>query len=93
MGQAGIMLRPIHFIEANAWITLTGPYVPLGEPGIEVPRHTLSNLQFRIFLGPSTEVALGVDNIFNIRGPEFRASGFLTPCQARTLHLGVTRQV
>ncbi|MBI4421960.1 MAG: TonB-dependent receptor [Gemmatimonadetes bacterium] len=92
VGRLGLNFYPFPKLELDGWVTVTGPYIPMGEPDVVVPTHALANIQINVPVTDRLQLSLGLDNLTNTRGPELRASGFVTPCQGRTLHLSVHSQ-
>jgi outer membrane receptor protein involved in Fe transport len=91
-GRVGLAVRPGLGVAVNAWVTVMGPYVPLGEPDQETRPYAIANLKATVPFTDRVELAAGVDNLLNVRAPELRASGAVNPVAPRTLHLSLHTQ-
>ena len=64
----------------------SGPYTPIGEPGVETRSYAIVDLGTSIQI-PSVGAAadLELQNVLDSKFPEIRASGFINPGAPRTL--------
>jgi outer membrane receptor protein involved in Fe transport len=86
-GRAGITIQPTVATWISTWVTVMGPYVPLGEPDSLTTAFAITNVQVGARLNRRIELTLGLDNLLNQRAPELRASGAVNPMAPRTVHL------
>jgi hypothetical protein len=67
-------------------VRFSGPYTPIGEPGVETQSYAVVDLGTSIRVGPLGGVLdLELHNALDTKYPEVRASGFLNPGAPRTL--------
>jgi outer membrane receptor protein involved in Fe transport len=67
-------------------VRFSGPYTPIGEPGVRTQEYAVLDLGASIRLGQSgTTLDLDLLNAFDTRYPELRASGYLNPGAPRSL--------
>ena len=92
-GRAGITIRPTDAVWLSTWVTVTGPYIPLGEPDSTTKSFTIANIQAGARLNHRFELTLGVDNLLDQRAPELRASGVINPVVMRTVHLSLNTRL
>ncbi|MBI4503348.1 MAG: TonB-dependent receptor [Gemmatimonadetes bacterium] len=90
--RAGITVHPTPRFSLNAWITLMGPYVPAGEPDARTDPFSIANFQAGAWLNDHVELTFGLDNLFNTRAPEIRASGSVNPVAPRNVHVSMRTQ-
>lgn len=87
--HAAANIRPTQTTSVSIWTTIMGGYIPLGEPDAKTQPFAITNLKASARLWSRLEFTLGVDNVFNERAPELRASGAINPVAPRTAHLGI----
>lgn len=75
---------------ADAAVRVTGPYVPIGEPGIRTQAYSVLDLGGAVGVGRGATLRVSVENALDIRYAELRASGFINPGRPRTLRVGVS---
>jgi hypothetical protein len=90
--RGGIVVHPTPRFSLNAWVTVMGPYIPAGEPDVKTDPFSIANFQGGAWLNDHIELTVGLDNIFNTRAPEIRASGSINPVAPRNLHVGFRTQ-
>ncbi|MBI4421138.1 MAG: TonB-dependent receptor [Gemmatimonadetes bacterium] len=88
-GRAGVVVHPTPAVGLHGWVTIMGPYVPLGEPEAKTDAFAIANLQASVRLNDRIELTFGLDNILNTRAPELRASGAVNPVAPRTVHVNI----
>jgi len=93
VGRVSLMVRPIDRVSLHAWVTVIGPYVPLGEPEVVTQPYTIGNLLATIFLNRRLEAVVGVTNLFDAHAAEIRASGFINPAAPRAIRIRVTTRL
>jgi outer membrane receptor protein involved in Fe transport len=91
-GRAGLTLRPRDGLSLNTWVTVMGPYVPLGEPTAETDPYVIGNFRASVRLNEAIELSGGIDNLLDTRAPELRASGAVNPVAPRAAHLSLRTQ-
>jgi outer membrane receptor protein involved in Fe transport len=86
LGRIGLEAAITPRFATRALIRFSGPYTPIGEPGIETQSYAVldggASLQLSS-LGAVLDFEL--QNIFDTKYPEIRASGFINPGTPRTL--------
>lgn len=89
-GRAGAELRLTPQIDTRALFRFTGPYRPIGEPTVRTQAYGVFDLGGSLRLSPLGGVIdLDLLNLFDVRYPELRASGFVNPGAPRTLRAAV----
>jgi TonB-dependent receptor-like protein len=86
LGRVGLEAALTPRITPRATIRFSGPYTPIGEPGVETRSYAVldAGTSFQISpLGAVLDVEL--QNVFDTKYPEIRASGFINPGAPRTL--------
>ncbi len=67
-------------------LRFSGPFTPIGEPGVETRSYAVLDLGTSLELSPLDAVLdLELQNLLDAKYPEIRASGFLNPGAPRTL--------
>ena len=56
-----------------------GPYTPIGEPDIRTQPYIVFDLSGQVPLGAGLQLDLAIQNLFDTKYPEIRASGFINP--------------
>ena len=75
---------------ARATLRVSGPFTPIGEPGIRTRAYGVLDLGGSVRLGHSgTTLDLDLLNLLDTRYPELRASGFLNPGSPRVLRVAM----
>jgi outer membrane receptor protein involved in Fe transport len=72
-------------MKASLSASYTGPFTPIGEKDVRTPAYAVAMARLAIPVGGGTNLALGVENLFNQRVAEVRASGFVAPGTPRRL--------
>jgi outer membrane receptor protein involved in Fe transport len=72
-------------VSGSLWAAYTGPFTPVGEPDMRTSAFTLVHVRAIAAVSGPWSVSFGVQNIFDKRYAEVRASGFVSPGQPRTL--------
>lgn len=86
LGRVGMDAALTSRLTARGQLRLSGPYTPIGEPGIETQSYAVVDLGASIELPGFGAVAdLELQNVFDAKYPEIRASGFINPGAPRTL--------
>jgi hypothetical protein len=86
LGRVGVRAALTRTVTAQAAVRFSGPYTPIGEPGIETQSYAVLDLGTSLRLAPLGAVLdLELQNTLDTRYPEIRASGFLNPGAPRTL--------
>jgi len=83
--QAGIntVLASKYLVALNA--RALGPYTPIGEPDIRTQPYIVFDLSGQVPLGAGLQLDLAIQNLFDTKYPEIRASGFINPGPPLTL--------
>jgi len=84
----------VQFLPADGWSTyllarFTGPYTPIGEPGITTQAYSVVDVGGSVALGKVTSIDVDLLNVFETKYPEIRASGYINPGAPRSLLLSV----
>jgi hypothetical protein len=75
---------------ARALWRFTGPYTPIGEPGIRTQAYGVVDAGVSFSLrGGGPVLDLDLLNVLDTKYPELRASGFINPGAPRTLRLAL----
>ena len=86
LGRVGLETAWSSRASTRALIRFSGPYTPMGEPGVETQSYAVLDAGASLELAPLNAVLdLELQNIFDTRYPEIRASGFINPGAPRTL--------
>jgi TonB dependent receptor-like, beta-barrel/TonB-dependent Receptor Plug Domain len=89
VGRAGLTLAPIGHVSGQATLRFSGPFTPSGEPTVRTSPYTVLDLASSIRLWGGTAVDAELENVFDTRYPEVRASGYLNPGWPRTLRVAL----
>jgi hypothetical protein len=85
LGRTGVE-ADLASVTSRALLRFSGPYTPIGEPGVRTQEYAVLDLGASIRLGQSgTTLDLDLLNAFDTRYPELRASGYLNPGAPRSL--------
>jgi outer membrane receptor protein involved in Fe transport len=86
LGRVGIEAALTARLATRAMLRFSGPYTPIGEPGVETRSYAVLDLGTSLELSPLDAVLdLELQNLLDAKYPEIRASGFLNPGAPRTL--------
>lgn len=86
LGRTGVEADLLTALTGRALVRFSGPFTPIGEPGVRTQEYAVLDLGAAIRLGQSgTTLDLDLLNAFDTRYPELRASGFLNPGAPRSL--------
>jgi hypothetical protein len=86
LGRTGVEADLLTALTARALVRFSGPFTPIGEPGVRTQEYAVLDLGTSIRLGQSgTTLDLDLLNAFDTRYPELRASGYLNPGAPRSL--------
>ncbi len=89
-GKLGIEAALTSTLQSRSTLRFSGPFTPIGEPGIRTGAYALLDLGGSVRLTRSgTSLDLDLLNLLDTRYPELRASGFLNPGAPRTLRIAV----
>ena len=86
LGRVGLEAAWSPRISTRALVRFSGPYTPIGEPGVETRSYAVLDAGTSLQIAPlGAMVDLELQNIFDTKYPEIRASGFINPGVPRTL--------
>lgn len=85
LGRAEVAVVATRAVEGRVLLRWSGPFTPIGEPGVRTRPYVLTDLGAAIRIPRWGTLDLELQNLFNARYPEIRASGFLNPGAPRTL--------
>jgi len=86
LGRIGVEAAITPRIATRAMLRLSGPYTPIGEPGVETQSYAVLDLGGSLVVTPLRAVLdLELQNAADTKYPEIRASGFINPGAPRTL--------
>jgi hypothetical protein len=86
LGRVGLEAAWTPRVSTRAMVRFSGPYTPIGEPGVETQSYAVLDAGTSVELGPLRAMLdLELQNVFDTKYPEIRASGFLNPGAPRTL--------
>jgi outer membrane receptor for Fe3+-dicitrate len=89
-GRTGVEADLLGSLTGRALVRFSGPYTPIGEPGVRTQAYAVADLGASVRLAQSgTTLDLDLLNAFDTRYPELRASGFLNPGAPRSLRAAV----
>jgi len=75
---------------ARSMLRFSGPYTPIGERGVETQAYAVLDFGASLDLPKLGGVLdLELQNAFDTKYPEIRASGFINPGQPRTLRAAI----
>jgi outer membrane receptor protein involved in Fe transport len=90
LGRVGLEAIVTSQLSARSMLRFSGPYTPIGEPGVETQSYTVLDLGASLDLRKfGSVVDLELQNVFDTKHPEIRASGFINPGQPRTLRAAI----
>ena len=86
LGRVGIGAVLSSRVAVRSEVRFSGPYTPIGEPGLETQSYAVIDLGTSIRVPGLGAVAdLELQNVLDSKYPEIRASGFINPGAPRTL--------
>jgi outer membrane receptor protein involved in Fe transport len=86
LGRVGLETAWTQRLSSRALVRFSGPYTPIGEPGVETSSYAVLAAGTSLKIEPlGAVVDLELQNVFDTKYPEIRASGFLNPGTPRTL--------
>jgi outer membrane receptor protein involved in Fe transport len=86
LGRVGVETAWSSRVSTRALVRFSGPYTPIGEPGTETQSYAVVDAGASLALAPLGAVLdLELQNVFDTKYPEIRASGFINPGAPRTL--------
>ena len=86
LGRVGVEADLTPRLTSRALVRFSGPYTPLGEPGVETQSYVVLDLGTSLQISPlGATLDLELQNLFDTKYPEIRASGFINPGAPRTL--------
>jgi outer membrane receptor protein involved in Fe transport len=86
LGRVGVEAAVTPLLATRAMLRFSGPYTPIGEPGIETQSYAIVDLGGSASIAPLGAVLdLELQNLLDTKYPEIRASGFINPGAPRTL--------
>jgi outer membrane receptor protein involved in Fe transport len=86
LGRVGLDAILSSRMAARGQVRFSGPYTPIGEPGVTTRSYAIIDLGTSVQLPALGAVAdLELQNVFDSKYPEIRASGFINPGAPRTL--------
>jgi outer membrane receptor protein involved in Fe transport len=86
LGRAGLEAALSPSVSTRGQVRFSGPYTPIGEPGVETRSYAVLDLGTAIELGRGwATLDLELQNVLDTKYPEIRASGFINPGAPRTL--------
>jgi outer membrane receptor protein involved in Fe transport len=90
LGRIGIETAWTSRIATRGLVRFSGPYTPIGEPGVETQSYAVIDVGASLQLASSGAMLdLELQNVFDTKYPEIRASGFLNPGAPRTLRAAI----
>ena len=89
-GRTGVEADLLSSLTGRALLRFSGPYTPIGEPGVRTQEYAVVDFGASVRLAPSgTTLDFDLLNVFDTKYPELRASGFLNPGAPRSLRAAV----
>jgi TonB-dependent receptor-like protein len=86
LGRIGVEAAVTSQLTGRSMLRFSGPYTPIGEPGVETQAYGVLDLGASLGLGRTGSVLdVELQNVLDTKYPEIRASGFINPGTARTL--------
>jgi hypothetical protein len=86
LGRVGLEAALSPSLAARGMLRFSGPYTPIGEPGVETQSYAVVDVGTSVHLPPLGAVLdLELQNVFDAKYQEIRASAFLNPGAPRTL--------
>ncbi len=88
-GRVGAEFIPKNGLSTYALIRFTGPFTPIGEPGVMTQAYSVFDLGGSVALGATTSVDVDLLNVFDTKYADIRASGYINPGAPRSLLVSV----
>jgi outer membrane receptor protein involved in Fe transport len=86
LGRLGLDAAVTPRVSTRALVRFSGPYTPIGEPGVETRSYAVLDVGTSLEIEPlGALLDLELQNVFDTKFPEIRASGFINPGAPRTL--------
>jgi outer membrane receptor protein involved in Fe transport len=90
LGRVGLDAAWTPRVSTRAQFRFSGPYTPIGEPGVETRSYAVLDAGASLQITPlGAMLDLELQNVFDTKYPEIRASGFINPGTPRTLRAAV----
>ena len=90
LGRVGIEAGLTRQVAARGRLRFSGPYTPIGEPGIETSSYAVVEVGTSVELSSlGAVIDVELQNLFDTKYPEIRASGFINPGTPRTLRAAI----
>jgi outer membrane receptor protein involved in Fe transport len=90
LGRVGVEAALTPRVATRAMLRFSGPYTPIGEPGVETRSYGVVDLGTTVAIAPLGGVVdLELQNLLDAKYPEIRASGFINPGVPRTLRAAI----
>jgi outer membrane receptor protein involved in Fe transport len=90
LGRVGLEAALGPGVAARGQLRFSGPYTPIGEPGVETSSYSVLDLGASVELSRLGAVLdLELQNALGTKYPEIRASGFINPGAPRTLRAAI----
>jgi outer membrane receptor protein involved in Fe transport len=90
LGRVGVEAAISSQLTGRSMLRFSGPYTPIGEPGVETQSYAVLDLGASLDLGQAgTVLDVELQNVFETKYPEIRASGFINPGTPRTLRAAI----
>jgi outer membrane receptor protein involved in Fe transport len=90
LGRVGLEAAWTPRVSTRALVRFSGPYTPIGEPRVETQSYAVLDAGASLQLAPlGATLDLELQNVFDTKYPEIRASGFINPGAPRTLRAAI----
>jgi outer membrane receptor for ferric coprogen and ferric-rhodotorulic acid len=76
-------------IESRFGVRFSGPFTPIGEESVRTRAYAVADLGASITLSRHAILDVELQNIFDSKYPEIRASGFINPGAPRALRAAI----
>jgi outer membrane receptor protein involved in Fe transport len=76
-------------LAAYGLVRFTGPFTPIGEPGVSTQPYAVVDFGGSLGMGPFVAIDVDLLNVFDTKYPEVRASGYINPGAPRSLLVSV----
>lgn len=87
LGRVGLEVRATPRLTVGGLARWNGPFTPIGEPAVRTDAYFLTDLSGSWTFARRWSVDAELQNLFNAKYPEVRASGFLNPGAPRVLRV------
>ncbi len=88
-GRLGAEFAPGRGFSTYALVRFTGPFTPIGEPGVTTEAYSVVDLGGSVALGARTSIDVDLLNVFDTKYADIRASGYINPGAPRSLLVSV----